>query len=203
MPLPVPGEHPAATVGAMLSPLAWQVVDLRCGCGGNASLNIDTIDDVNDSDGSNSGNSDSGHNLALTQLHPYPRDEEGGCDAPPHCGEWPSTSRHSADLPAKDSVIVTAPFPPTVIMAAPKATTASDSNQKKTQQPTKIWCLQCRVRLSREEVQAGVECAGGGIVPLNWATICSGGDNNNSKSNNDNEGKDVKGDEGDKSGCNK
>ena len=38
---------------------------------------------------------------------------------------------------------------------------------------------------------------------MNWATICSGGDNNNSKSNNDNEGKDVKGDEGDKSGCNK
>ncbi len=42
---------------------------------------------------------------------------------------------------------------------------------------------------------------GGGIVPLNWATICSGGDNDNSKSNK--EGDDDKDNDGDKGGCNK
>ena len=55
-PPPSPGEDPAAAAGATLPPLAWQDVDLRCGCGGDASVNADAVDDdyyndIDDKDG--------------------------------------------------------------------------------------------------------------------------------------------------------
>jgi hypothetical protein len=70
----------------MLPPLAWQDVELRRGCGGNASVNADTVDndDYND-DGGNGNNGDGGCNLALAlvQPHPHPRDGEGDRNASP------------------------------------------------------------------------------------------------------------------------
>jgi hypothetical protein len=85
-PPPSPGEDPAAAAGATFPPLAWQDVDLRRGCRGNASVNADAIDDddYND-DGSDGNNGDRGRDLALAlaQPHPHPRDGEGNCDASP------------------------------------------------------------------------------------------------------------------------
>ncbi len=92
-PLLSPGEDPTAAAGATLPPLAWQDVDLRRGCGGNASVNADAVndndygDDYNDDNGGNgNGNDGDGrHNLALAlvQPHPHPHNEEDDCDAPP------------------------------------------------------------------------------------------------------------------------
>ena len=87
-PPPSPGEDPAAAAGATLPPLAWQDVDLRCGGGGNASVNTDAVDDdyYNDDGGDGDGDGDDGGcdlALVLAQPHPHPRDGEGDRDASP------------------------------------------------------------------------------------------------------------------------
>ena len=57
--------------------MAWQDVDLRRGCGGDASDNADSVnnDDYNNDSG-NGNNGDSGRDLALAlaQPHLHPRD---------------------------------------------------------------------------------------------------------------------------------
>ena len=53
------GEYLAAAAGAALPPLAWQDVDLRCGSGGDASINVDTVVDNNYKD--DGGDSDDGN----------------------------------------------------------------------------------------------------------------------------------------------
>ena len=63
-------------------------MDLRCGCGGDASVNADAIDDDDYNDNSGDGNGNNGNGgrdlaLALTQLHPHPRNGEGNRDASP------------------------------------------------------------------------------------------------------------------------
>jgi hypothetical protein len=86
LPPPSPGEDPAAAAGVTLLPLAWQDVDLRRGCGGNASVNADAVDnDDYSDDGSNGNDGDGGCDLALALAlpHPHPRDGEGNCDASP------------------------------------------------------------------------------------------------------------------------
>ncbi len=69
-----------------MPPLAWQDVDLQRGCGGNASVNADAVedDDYND-DGGDSNDGDGGRNLALAlaQPHPHPRYGEGDRDTSP------------------------------------------------------------------------------------------------------------------------
>ena len=89
-PPPSPEEDPAAAADATLPPLAWQDVDLRHGCGDDASVNANAIDDDDYNDNSGDGdNGDDGHNLALAlaQPHPHPRAGEGNRDAyPPSCG---------------------------------------------------------------------------------------------------------------------
>jgi hypothetical protein len=86
MPPSSPGEDPAAAAGATMPPLAWQDVDLRRGCGGNASVNANTVvdDDYNDN-GGNGDNGNGGRNLALAlaQPHPHLRDGEGDRVASP------------------------------------------------------------------------------------------------------------------------
>ncbi len=85
-PPPSPGEDPAAAAGTTSPPLAWQDVDLRHGCGGDASINADAVedDDYNDDD-SNSGDGDGGRDLALAlaQPHPHLRDGEGDRNTSP------------------------------------------------------------------------------------------------------------------------
>ncbi len=85
-PPPSPEEDPAAAAGATSPPLAWQDVDLQRGCGGDASVNADAVDDddYND-DGGDGNNGNGGCNLALAlaQPHPHPRDGEGDRDASP------------------------------------------------------------------------------------------------------------------------
>ncbi len=86
MPPPSLGEDPAIAAGATSPPLAWQDVDLRRGCRGNASVNADAIDDDNYNDnGGNGDNGDGGRNLALAlaQPHLHPRDGEGDRNASP------------------------------------------------------------------------------------------------------------------------
>jgi hypothetical protein len=83
---PSPGEDPAATAGATLPPLTWQDLDLRRGCGSEASDNADAInDDYYKDNGGNGNDGDGGCNLALSQLQPHPhlRSREGDCDASP------------------------------------------------------------------------------------------------------------------------
>jgi hypothetical protein len=88
MPPPSPGEDPATAVGVTLPPLARQDVDLQRGCGGNASVNADAVDnddyDYND-DGGNGDDGDGGRDLVLVlaQPHPHPRNGEGDRDASP------------------------------------------------------------------------------------------------------------------------
>ncbi len=69
------GGDPAAAAGTTLLPPAWQDVDLRRGCGGDASINANA---VNNNDGNNNGgngsNSNGGRNLALTLAQPHPLD---------------------------------------------------------------------------------------------------------------------------------
>ena len=75
-----------AAAGAALLPLAWQDVDLRRGCGGNASVNAKAVDDEDyNEDGGDNNDGDGGHNLALAlaQPHPHPRNGEGDRDASP------------------------------------------------------------------------------------------------------------------------
>jgi hypothetical protein len=86
MPPPSPGEDPAAAAGATSPPLAWQDVDLRRGCRGDASVNADAVDDDDyNNDGGKGNNGNGGRNLALAlaQPHPHPRDGEGNRDASP------------------------------------------------------------------------------------------------------------------------
>jgi hypothetical protein len=61
-------------------------VDLRHGCGGDASVNADAVnDDDYIDDGGDGDNGDGGRDLALAlaQPHPHPRDGEGDCNASP------------------------------------------------------------------------------------------------------------------------
>jgi hypothetical protein len=75
MPPPSPGEDPAAAAGATLPPPAWQDVDLRRGCGGDASINADAVDnDDGNGNGSNGGDGNGGCNLALALAQPHPLD---------------------------------------------------------------------------------------------------------------------------------
>ncbi len=86
MPPPSPGEDPAAAAGATLPPLAWQDVDLRHGCRGNASVIIDAVDDDDYSDGNGDGDGDDGGRdlaLALAQPQPHPCAGEGNRNASP------------------------------------------------------------------------------------------------------------------------
>ena len=79
-------EDLAAAAGATSPPLAWQDVDLRRGCRGDASVNADAVDDNDYNDnGSDGDNGDGGRDLelALAQPHPYPCDGEGDRDASP------------------------------------------------------------------------------------------------------------------------
>jgi hypothetical protein len=60
-----------------LPPPAWEDVDLRRGCGGDASVNADAINnDDGDGvcDGGNGGNGEGGRNLALALAQPHPLD---------------------------------------------------------------------------------------------------------------------------------
>jgi hypothetical protein len=75
MPPPSPGEDPAAAAGATFPPPAWQDVDLRRGCGGDASVNANAVDkDNSDGDGGNGGDGDGGRDLALALAQPHPLD---------------------------------------------------------------------------------------------------------------------------------
>jgi hypothetical protein len=67
-------------------------VDLQRGCGGNASVNADAVNDDNYNEDGGNGNgddSDGGRDLALALAqphphpHPHPRDGEGNRDASP------------------------------------------------------------------------------------------------------------------------
>jgi hypothetical protein len=59
----------------MSPPPAWQDVDLRRGCGGDASFNADAVNNNDgDGDGGNGGNGDSRRNLALALAQPHPLD---------------------------------------------------------------------------------------------------------------------------------
>ncbi len=70
-----PGEDPAAAAGATLPPLAWHDMDLRRGCGGDASVNTNTVNNDNgNGNGGNGGNGDGGRNLALALAQPHPLD---------------------------------------------------------------------------------------------------------------------------------
>ncbi len=96
MPPPSPGEDPAAAAGATLPPLAWQDVDLRCGCGGDASVNADAIDDdyYNDDGGDGDGaGDDGGRDLALALASRIRIRAMGKATPthPHHRGDWPST----------------------------------------------------------------------------------------------------------------
>jgi hypothetical protein len=66
-------------------------VDLRRGCGGDASVNANTVDDddYND-DGGNGDNGDGGRNLALAlaQLHPHSHPRDGKGDHNPFPPPW-------------------------------------------------------------------------------------------------------------------
>ncbi len=74
-PPPSPGEDPAAAAGATSLPPAWQDVDLRRGCGGDASVNADAVDnDDGDGDGGNGGDGNGGRDLALALAQPHPLD---------------------------------------------------------------------------------------------------------------------------------
>ncbi len=69
-----------------MPPLAWQDVDLRRRCGGDASVNADAVDDDDyNNDGGDGDNGDGGRDLALAlgQPHLHPRDGEGDRDASP------------------------------------------------------------------------------------------------------------------------
>ncbi len=88
MPPPSPWEDPAAAAGAMSPPLAWHDMDLRRGCGGDASVNANAVDDDDYNDDGGDGNSDDCNGgrdlvLALAQPHPHPRNGEGNRDASP------------------------------------------------------------------------------------------------------------------------
>jgi hypothetical protein len=86
MPPPSPGEDPAAAAGGTSPPLVWQDVDLRCGCGGDASVNANAIDNNDyNNDGGNGDDGDGGCDLALVlaQPHPHLRDREGNRDTSP------------------------------------------------------------------------------------------------------------------------
>jgi hypothetical protein len=59
----------------MLLPPAWQDVDLRRGCRGDAFVNADAVNNDNgDGNGSNGGNGNCGCNLALALAQPHPLD---------------------------------------------------------------------------------------------------------------------------------
>ncbi len=61
-------------------------MNLRRGCGGDASVNANAVDDNNYNDDNGNGDvGDGGRNLvlALTQPHPHPRDGEGDRNASP------------------------------------------------------------------------------------------------------------------------
>ncbi len=69
-----------------MPPLAWQDVDLRRGCGGDASINANAVNDDNyNDDGGDGDDGDGGRDLvlALVQPHPHPGDGEGDHDASP------------------------------------------------------------------------------------------------------------------------
>ena len=72
-----PGEDLAAAAGATLSPLAWQDVDHRRGCGGDASVNVNAVvnDDYKDDggEGDDGDDGDGGRDLALALAHPTRR----------------------------------------------------------------------------------------------------------------------------------
>jgi hypothetical protein len=83
---PSPGEDPTAAAGATSPPLTWQDLDLRRGCGGDASVNADAVDDdYYNNNGGNGNAGDGGCDLALSQPQPHPhlRSREGDCDASP------------------------------------------------------------------------------------------------------------------------
>ena len=54
------GEDPAVAAGATSPPLAWQDVDLRRGCGGDAFVNAHAVDDEDYNDDSGDGGGDGG-----------------------------------------------------------------------------------------------------------------------------------------------
>ncbi len=62
-------------MGATLPPPAWQDVDLRRGCRGDASINTNAVDnDDGDGNGGNGGDGDGRRNLALAFAQPHPLD---------------------------------------------------------------------------------------------------------------------------------
>jgi hypothetical protein len=61
------GKDPAAAAGAASPPLAWQDVDLRRGCGGNASVNADAVDDDDYNNGSGDDNGDDSNGQRRTR----------------------------------------------------------------------------------------------------------------------------------------
>jgi hypothetical protein len=63
-----PREDLATAAGTTLPPLAWQDVNHRHRCGGNASINVDAIVDYDYKDDGSDINGNGGRNLALADI---------------------------------------------------------------------------------------------------------------------------------------